>query len=169
MNDIAKSCKMSVPDLYKVFYDKEQIAISVMTYAQDYFEKEIFIYAYDKELNHVERLIRLNYAVEKYFSVGNSGCIFVNFTIETIGHVPAFIVPIRKYFDSFSNAYRTILLGSYDENSAQSLADDFVSDLQGALIMTRVTGTISPLRRLSLRLLQSLNSNGEPFDLASTN
>ncbi len=159
MNDVAKMCKISVPYLYRHFLDKEELAIAVMNKVQTYFDRNIFEHACNEAIESEVRLAKLNEAVERYFSIENSGCVFVNFVIETIDYVPAFAASINGYFRSFSNAYRAIFASAYEPSVAQSLADDFVSDLQGALIMTRVTGTTLPLRRLSARLFQVLNAN----------
>jgi AcrR family transcriptional regulator len=156
MHDIAKICDISMVELHIYFDNKEDIAIAVMAKTQNYFDNYILSYAYNKKLEPLERSLQLNTALETFFVDKNSGCVFLSFLIATISHVPAFIVPIRHYFRSFSAAYMAILSDCYDSTIAQSLADDFASDLQGALIMSRVTGTVTPIRRLSLRMLQML-------------
>lgn len=159
MNEVAKTCKISVPCLHHYFLDKEALALAVMTKVQLDFDKYIFKYAYDKDLAPATRLANLNSAIENFFSIENSGCVYVNFVIEAMNSVPCFAGPIYHYFRSFSNAYREIFISAFEANLAQSLADDFVSDLQGALIMTRVTGTTLHLRRLSMRLFRVLESD----------
>jgi TetR/AcrR family transcriptional regulator, transcriptional repressor for nem operon len=158
MSDVAEACHLEKAAIYYHFSSKEQLAIAVMTKVQTYFDRSIFIHAYNEALSPRVRLSKMNKMVERYFSVGNAGCLFASFAIEQIDAIPAFITPIRHYFDSWSQAYQNIFSEAYDVEAAKALADSFVSDLQGALIMTRVTQDSDYLRRLLKRLTQALPS-----------
>ena len=76
------------------------------------------------------------------------------FCLEGIGRNEAFKEPIQRYFNSLNKAYLNILIGIYKPAEARLVADEFVADLQGALIMLRVTGESWPIRRLSERFLE---------------
>ncbi|WP_084143334.1 TetR/AcrR family transcriptional regulator [Methylocapsa acidiphila] len=155
MSDVAEACRIQKPSLYYHFASKEDLAIAVMKRTQEFFDSHIFIYAYDESLSSQSRLLKLNKALEQYFSIKDSGCVFANFAIETMESIPDFSDPIRHYFNCWSKAYQAIFHKLYKKDELEALADGFVSDLQGALIMMRVTGKDAPLRRLSARLLEA--------------
>jgi TetR/AcrR family transcriptional regulator, transcriptional repressor for nem operon len=156
MNDVADMCRMQKPSLYHHFAAKEQLALAVMAAVQERFDTSIFSYAHDQTLPCDARLLKMNKAVEQFFSVENGGCLFSNLAIEQMDSIPAFAEPIRHYFDSWVNAFCAIFSPVYGATAAKSLATDFTSDLQGALIMMRVTKGNKPLLRLSARLHQTL-------------
>jgi len=159
MNDVAEICRIQKPSLYHHFASKEDLALAVMEQTQSYFDSYIFKYAYDEALSPEHKVLKLNQALEEYFSIENSGCVFVNFAIEAMDSMMQFVEPIRHYFDTWYKAYRAIFGAIYKPEELEALADSYVSDLQGALIMMRVTGTDAPLRRLSARLFRAVHSD----------
>ena len=156
MNDIAEKSGIPEQAIHERFTSKEELAIAVMTKIQEYFDKDVLIHAYDGNLLPKDRVIKINDLLSDYFSVDKSGCVFVNFAIETMGSIPIFVASIRRYFDSLTEAYKAIFSHCYDPDAAHALAKDFVCDLQGALVLMRVTGTNRPLRRISERTIQAL-------------
>ncbi|HEY8095034.1 MAG TPA: TetR/AcrR family transcriptional regulator [Methylobacter sp.] len=159
LHDVAESCRMQKGSLYYHFSGKEKLAFAVMIAVQAYFDKFILNYAYEGSLLPQERITNINDALMKYFTADNNGCVFVNFSIEIADSIPAFVAPIRRYFESWENAYQAVFRQIYEADRAKALAEDFVSDLQGALIMSRITGTDVPLQRLSARLLQAFQTD----------
>ncbi|ACB95280.1 TetR/AcrR family transcriptional regulator [Beijerinckia indica] len=158
MSDVAEICHVQKPALYHHFSSKEELALAVMAEVQTYFDSSVFVYAYDDALLPEIQLLNMNKMIERYYSVGSGGCLFANFTIEQIDSIPAFVVPIRYYFESWSNAYIAIFSKAYGFEEAESLAGGFVSDLQGALIMIRVTQDSEHLLRIFRRLTQKLHT-----------
>lgn len=158
MQDIAERTNIQKPSLYHHFASKEDLVLAVMEKVQSHFDRHVFSYAYDRALSPEHRLINMNKAVAKFFSKGNTGCVFINLAIETLDSIPAFLPPVQNYFRSCTKAYYAIFAEVYQEEDAITIADDFTSDLQGALIMTRVTGNTVPLQRLSARLLKTLRA-----------
>jgi AcrR family transcriptional regulator len=161
MTDVADRCRIQKPSLYYHFASKEDLALAVMSETQAYFDSYLFRYACDGTLSPQRRLLKITQTLEKYFSIEHSGCVFANFAIETMDSIPDFVAPIRHYFDCWSKSYQAIFNTIYGKDDVKALADSFVSDLQGALIMMKVTGTDAPLRRLSARLLRA--AHAKPF------
>lgn len=160
MNDVAEKCRIQKASLYHHFASKEDLALAVMNYTQLYFDSVIFTYAYDNTLSPEYKLSIIIDKITEYYSVENNGCVFLNFSIEIMDSITGFAAPIRHYFDSWAKAYKAIFGANYKEEEVKLLADNFISDLQGVLIMMRVTGTDAPLRRLSKRLLQVAKPDG---------
>jgi TetR/AcrR family transcriptional regulator, transcriptional repressor for nem operon len=111
-----------------------------------------------KQLRQGIEFIKLNDNIKEYFINSKGGCIFINFCLEGIlegiREREGFKEPIERYFKSLNEAYRYILSGIYTSDEAQIVEDEFVADLQGALIMMRVTGESWPIQRLSERFLE---------------
>jgi len=158
MQDIADRTNIQKPSIYHHFASKEDLVIAVMEKVQAHFDRYVFAYAYDQAFSVEDRLSNMNKAVAKFFSKGNTGCVFINLAIETLDTIPAFLHPVQHYFGSCRKAYYAIFSEVYSAEDAATIADDFTSDLQGALIMTRVTGNTVPLQRLSARLLKTLRA-----------
>ena len=151
---ISRAVAINISDVQMIFENKVALAIAVMAYVQDIFDSSILVPAYDETITIQARIIKLNHNMEEYFINSSGGCVFVNLCLEGIGRNEAFKEPIQRYFNSLNKAYLNILIGIYKTAAAQLVADEFVADLQGALIMLRVTGEIWPIRRLSERFLK---------------
>jgi len=136
-----------------IIKNKAYLAIEAMNYVQDIFDSEILVCAYDESMLPIDRIIVLNKNIESYFIKSNGGCIFVSFCMEGLRENEEFQRPIQRYFNSLNDAYRNILKGICEPERAQLIADEFVADLQGALIMMRVTGACWPIQRLSERFI----------------
>jgi TetR/AcrR family transcriptional repressor of nem operon len=156
MADVAELCHFQKAALYYHFLSKEELALAVMTKVQAFFDRSVFIYAYDNALKPPARLLKMNQAVEKYYLASNGGCVFASFAMEQIDAIPAFVTPIENYFRSWSNAYIAILSEVYNSDESHDIAEEFVSDLQGALVMLRVTLDQKHLIRLFNRSTQAL-------------
>ena len=159
LNDVAEACHIQKASLYHHFSSKEQLAIAVMWKVQNYFDNSILCYAYDKGFSSQSRLSKVNSELRQFFVVQAGCCLFTSFAIEQMESMPSFMEPIRHYFCSLKDAYTAIFTGKYGIETSISLANDFVSDLQGALIMLRVTKDEKPLDRLFSRVSQVLQAD----------
>ncbi|WP_036262957.1 TetR family transcriptional regulator [Methylocapsa aurea] len=154
MDEVAMNCFIDISTLYNLYPNRETLAMAAMTMAMSYIEESVLHYAYNNEIDTRDRLIYMNASAECLFSSERRSYLFLTLVVERLHIVAPFTIPIQNYFDSWRNAYRAIFVASHITDEARSLACDFVSDLQGALIMMRVTGSVEPMRRLSARLLQ---------------
>jgi len=159
LDEIASACSVTENDILTLFTDKEYLALSVMESVQLYFDNNVLIFAYDHITPAYIRILKINDALCAFFSGNNCGCVFINFAIETLHSNPTFREPIRNYFFGCTNAYRVVLEDVYSPQVARTLAESIVADLQGALIIMRVTGESSPLDRLSARCAEALRAS----------
>lgn len=136
-----------------IIKNKAYLAIEAMNYVQDIFDSEILACAYDESVPPIDRIVVLNKKIENYFIKSKGGCIFVSFCMDGLGENEEFHGPIQRYFNSLNDAYKNILKCICEPEQAQLIADEFVADLQGALIMMRVTGACWPIQRLSERFI----------------
>ncbi|ACB95887.1 TetR/AcrR family transcriptional regulator [Beijerinckia indica] len=156
MSDVAEQCQIQKAALYYHFASKEALALAVMAKVQAYFDKVVFGFAYDKDMPRSERLAKLAQNLAAYYSADTGGCLFAGFAVEELADTPAFHAPIQHYFKSWTKACETLFAEVYDSESARTLAENFVADLQGALVMMRVTRQATYLQRLFLRLKETL-------------
>lgn len=156
MADVAEACHFQKAALYHHFASKEELALAVMKRVQAFFENFVFSFAYDKTLRPLEKLLKLNEAIEEYYLSGHGGCLFAAFAIEQIDAIPSFADPIQKYFTAWCQAYETIFLEVFPSDKARALAEGLVSDFQGALVMLRVTQDPKHLYRLFGEARQAL-------------
>lgn len=154
MDEVAKNCFIDISTLYNLYQNREKLAVAVMNTTMLNIEASVLHYAYNNEIDTRDRLINMNMSTECLFSSDRRSYLFLTLVVEKLHIIEPFTTPIQNYFDSWRNAYRAIFVASHMTDEARSLACDFVSDLQGALIMMRVTGSVEPIRRLSARLLQ---------------
>ena len=153
LDHITSQLPLDLPEHF-IIKNKVYFAIEAMNHIQDIFDSKILVCAYDESKPPIDRIIALNKKIEGYYIESNGGCIFVSFCMDGLRQNEEFKGPIERYFSSLNDAYRNILNGIYEPAQAQVIADEFVADLQGALIMMRVTGESRPIQRLSERFVQ---------------
>jgi TetR/AcrR family transcriptional regulator, transcriptional repressor for nem operon len=158
INDIASSCSELNKHVINTFVSKEEIVIYFINNVQLYIDMNILCIAYDETISPGRRVLKLNKALEEFFTLDTNWLSLIKLTIESVDSVPIFSSPIRNLFQSLVNAYREIFETAYSHAEARYLAEDFAAELQGAFIMMRVTGTNHAVRRLSARLIQLLNA-----------
>jgi len=156
IENIANQCGVCVSELHSIYTTKDNIAVDVLKNAQSYFDSNVFIYAYDNMVPPYKRLVRINRSIEECFCLSSVGRIFILFAIEVRFTSPIVNYHVQRYFSSCFDAYLHVFNAVHPLDQAKLLAEEFVSDLQGALVMTRAIGANSPLRRLSARCLQAM-------------
>jgi len=158
VNEIVDLCGINKATLYHYFVSKEALALRVMDQTQECFDNYVFSCAYDETMPASSRLKKMNTNILEFLSIDKGGCLFTNLAIEQLEFVPTFVMPVRRYFETWTNAYRTIFSLVHGAEAARLLAHDFVSDLTGALIMMRVSGNNTPLLRLFARSYEALET-----------
>jgi TetR/AcrR family transcriptional regulator, transcriptional repressor for nem operon len=156
IDDVAESCGMPAPAIRRYFSNKQAIALEITNYVHRYCNAQFFYIARDMKASPYIRFLKLTKVLEEFFTDNDNARVFVKFIVQT-NTDPTIAQSILTFFHSTINAYREIFLTAHAVAEAQSLAEDFVAGLQGALVMMHVTGSHWPLRRLSARFLRALN------------
>ncbi|WP_156898037.1 TetR family transcriptional regulator [Methylocapsa acidiphila] len=157
LSDISDRCLIGTCKQSELFKDKEALALEVLAAAQLRLDTLVFCHAYSNTTVIQSKLVEMYNASRLLFVNDKSNYVFVTFIIENLHRVSPFATPINNYIDSCNAAYYAVFSAIYADVKAQSLACDFVSDLQGALIMMRVSGSVEPLRQLFKRSLRMLD------------
>jgi len=138
MADIAEACGLLKGSIYHYFPSKEALMKSVIEYVHQYFRKEVFFHAYDSNLNPQERIENMFKASKKIYLSEDGGDVMGNIGVETSLVIPEFAEPIRMFFLDWINAMRNIYLQITGEVEANILAEQTVTEIEGAVMMTRI-------------------------------
>lgn len=138
MADIAQACGLLKGSMYHYYPSKEELMKSVIAYVHEYFNREVFAHAYNTKLSTRERLRIMGELTEKMFIGPQEGCIMGNIGIETARVIPEFSELIRNFFDDWMNALTFVLKDKYSEKTAREVAEQCVSEIEGAVMMMRI-------------------------------
>ncbi|MHB9116657.1 MAG: TetR/AcrR family transcriptional regulator [Burkholderiales bacterium] len=138
MAELAEACGLLKGSLYHYFPSKEALAIAVMGRVRDYFEHEVFRWAYADDLSPQERLDRMALETERYFLRGEGGCLMANFALGTIDIVPEFGLIVKRYFQDWIDALSHVLQSKFSPDMARLKAEQAVAEIQGAILLMRV-------------------------------
>ena len=136
MADIAEACGLLKGSMYHYYPSKEDLMKAVIESVHQYFNKEVFAYAYDEKLSTNDKLRKMGQMTEKMF-IGD-GCIMGNIGIETARVIPEFSELIRKFFDDWVAALTHVFKAKYSDATAREVAEQCVSEIEGAVMMMRI-------------------------------
>ena len=157
MQDIAEACGLLKGSLYHYFPSKEALMTKVIEQMHRYFKEQVWVFAYDKSLEPKERLDRMAEIAEKVFFGKESGCIMGNIGMETAHIIPEFSEPIRQFFKDYIKALQTVFEEKYPKSQARELAERSVSEIEGAVMMTRIFDDKSFLTKTHKRINHRMN------------
>lgn len=136
MADIAEACGLLKGSMYHYYASKEDLMKAVIAYVHQYFNDEVFVFAYDDKLSTRDKLRRMGEMTENMF-IGE-GCIMGNIGIETARVIPEFSELIRKFFDDWMEALTVVFKAKYSDATAREVAEQCVSEIEGAVMMMRI-------------------------------
>ena len=149
MSEVGEASGLLKGSLYHYFPGKEQLALSAIERVRTEFRATVFAQANAEGLSPSEHLRRVNEATRRYFEARDGGCLLGNLALETLGTVPRFREPIEAYFQEWIGTYESIYLAATrDPGRARKDAEEAVALVQGSLMMCRVFGSATPLRRV---------------------
>ncbi|MCO5231196.1 MAG: TetR/AcrR family transcriptional regulator [Chitinophagales bacterium] len=134
--DIAEACGLLKGSLYHYFPSKEALMIAVIKYAHAYFNREVFAIAYNEELDAQQKMEQMFKRSEK--ALLSDGDIMGNIGVETARVVPEFSESIRDFFEDWIKAVKVIFMQITNEEDAQRLAEQTVTEFEGAVMMSRI-------------------------------
>lgn len=138
MADIANACGLLKGSMYHYYDSKEALMKAVIEYVHEYFNENIFAYAYSDELGTREKLRKMGEATEKMFIGPGEGYIMGNIGIETARVIPEFSALIRKFFNDWVTALTHVFKEKYNEKVAREVAEQTVAEIEGAVMMMRI-------------------------------
>jgi len=138
MADIADACGLLKGSIYHHFKGKEDLMKAVMIYVHKFFKDQVFIHAYDRNLTPKERLTKMNSVAEHVFLGPEGGDLMGNVGLETAHVNPEFSGMIQIFFKDYIKALKAIYAENMDDQQAQTLAEQGIAELEGALMLSRI-------------------------------
>ncbi|MCO5233089.1 MAG: TetR/AcrR family transcriptional regulator; helix-turn-helix transcriptional regulator [Chitinophagales bacterium] len=134
--DIAEACGLLKGSLYHYFPSKEALMIAVIKYAHAYFNREVFAIAYNEELDAQQKMEQMFKKSER--ALLSDGDIMGNIGVETARVIPEFSESIRDFFEDWIKAVKVIFMQITNEEDALRLAEQTVTEFEGAVMMSRI-------------------------------
>ena len=159
MADIAMACGLLKGSLYHYFQSKEDLMIKVIESVHTFFAETVFTIAYNHSLDAVERMDLIFREAEKIFVDQESGEILGNVGVETALSMPEFQPTIQAFFSDYFKAIKEVYRAKYDEAMANELAERSVSEIQGALTLSRIFNDEKFIKNTHLRTVARLRNN----------
>ncbi len=153
MADVAAACGLLKGSLYHYFPSKEALAQAVMDEVHARFARTVLVCADEPGLGAEARLERMMAATEAYFLAGTGGCVIGNLALEAIDMIPDFAPAIRAYFREWTAALTRIMACRYPADQAGRKAERAVAEIQGAIMMMRISGDGGKLRQTTRGLV----------------
>ncbi len=162
MANIGEAVGLLKGSIYHYFDSKEELMKEVMMYVHKFFQDQVFVHAYDKNLAAKERMEKMIAVTERVFLSSEKGNIMGNIGLETAHVNPEFQELIQIFFKQYLKALKTIYSEKYPEEKAQELAEQTVAEMEGSLMLSRIFNKKDFFLKTNKRALERLDviSNG---------
>lgn len=158
MADIADACGLLKGSIYHYFKSKEELVIEVMFYVHKFFKDQVFVHAYDKNLDPKQRLQKMIDMAEHIFLGPERGCIMGNIGLETAHVHPEFAKYIKVFFKDYLKAFKTIYGEIFPDDRAQEMAEQGLAELEGALMLSRIFNKTDYFVKANKRLIERIDT-----------
>lgn len=138
MADIADACGILKGSMYHYYPSKEDLMKEVIKQVHYNFNQDVFHYAYDENMDGEEKLYKMGKATHKWLVDNEKGQIMGNIGVETARLIPEFSQLIKLFFDDWIAALTRVFLHKYSEERAREVAEQCVSEIEGAVMMMRI-------------------------------
>jgi len=162
MSDIANETGLLKGSLYHHFNSKADLMKNVISFLHDFYKSEIFSISDDKTLNTDQKVRALIQASEEVFFNRRGGNFMTNIALETLNVVPEFTDMIRAFFRDWIKCIKDVYAEVMTTKTAESLAHQTFSEIEGAVIMTEIFDDKSYLRRAHKRIYNRFRSLAVP-------
>lgn len=157
MQELADACGLQKGSFYYYFKSKDELMAEVLKYVHQYYQKQVFKIAYDKELSAKDRMIKIFKEQEPIITSDLAGCLFGNVTLETISVKTEFKTFLKGFFTEWIEAFKEIFLEVYpNEKEATKHAQQSVMEIEGALMFMRVYDDKNLLKDACKRVIAKL-------------
>ena len=153
MADIAQACGLLKGSLYHHFPSKEVLMIEVIKSVHQFFKDEVFVHAYNVDLDMMGRLKLMMNRSDKILIGKNGGNVMGNIGVETAIIVPEFATMIRWFFTDWMKALEHVFSLEYEIKVAKVIAEQSVAEIEGAMVMRRIFQDGKYLKRAYRRIL----------------
>lgn len=147
MADIGKASGLLKGSIYHHFPSKEAILNRAIDRLSGHFEKEIFSLALNETMTEKQRLDAMVSAMESYF-IKNKACVMAHISMDAMEDTAQARDQIQAFFRRWRNAFVSALATRYGTPVARQLAEDAISQLEGAVLWLNIFDDPAPLKRM---------------------
>lgn len=135
MDAIAKACHIKKASIYHHIPSRKFLVVEVLTRAVANFKADHFNFIYDDRHSPMKRLKMHLQAIEDFFIHSKGHCLFNVLMLESANEIPEVMPLVKNYFIAWASALEHLLNTHYDKEKSKALAQNAVSQLQGAIIL----------------------------------
>lgn len=155
MADIGKASGLLKGSIYHHFPSKEAILSQALDRLSGHFEKQIFSLAQDESMTEKQRLDAMVSAMEGYF-IKNKACVMAHVSMEAMEDTAQARDQIQAFFRRWRSAFAGVLVTRHGASVARRLAEDSISQLEGAVLWLNIFDDPAPLKRMCKRIRELL-------------
>lgn len=148
MSDIGKAAGLLKGSVYHHFPSKEAILVGAVERLSDFFQDGCFSIAYDPALSETDRLIAMVDLIEAYF-LEHRTCVMAHLAVEGLEEMPEANHRVSTFFAIWRDTFAHVLAPRYGSDTARTLAEDAIAQLEGAVVMLNIFDDIGSLTRAS--------------------
>jgi len=156
MANIAEACGLIKGSIYHHFKSKDEIGLESLKYIHKYFEDHIYSIAYRTDITPKEKLELFIQKVDGYFLHSEGGCLLGNLALEVSHENIEFKEEIKAYFTAWENTLADILGSRYTKEESHTLAKEYVSLTQGAIMMMNLYNDSDEYLKVGQKIIRSL-------------
>ena len=156
ISDIAQACNLSKGSVYHYITSKKELGVAVIKRAHRLFQEKIFSISTQHAASPTEGLQKMFSETEAFFSAQEGGSLIGNLAHEVTETVPEFVELFKEFYSDWINAITKLLSTKLPAEKARMLAEDSISQLQGALMLSRLYKDQSALKRVGQQLVKEV-------------
>lgn len=162
--DIAETCRLTKGSLYHYIASKQELGALVIDYIHNYFKENFFKIVYKDTYSLDERVLQFQKGLYDFFATKKGGCLISNLALEITNTVPEFVPKLQVFFEDWINAFEYLFRLKFPADKARSLAIDSLCQVQGAVILMRVSNDLTALKNWSKGMHKMMDIVPETVD-----
>lgn len=157
MADLSKETGMTKGVFYHYFSSKEQIMQTALDSSTSWFDSKVFSLAYQEKLSPMQKIDTMLQFALRAFSDEQGGCFFANTIIETAHVEETFVPQLKIFFKKWQDAFAVILKSIQPNADANALAQQFIIEIEGSLILMQLYEDKKILENTISRIRERIN------------
>jgi AcrR family transcriptional regulator len=156
MHDLATACGLQKGSFYHYFPSKEALLAETLEQALAYFRAKVFGLAYQPGLPPRQRLQAMLDKQSKLLFYNPNGCYLGNLALELATTLPSLKPLLWQFFADWAAALSHLYQAKYQPAFADQLAWQMVMEMEGALMLAKLSGQPTWAEQCAARMLAHL-------------
>lgn len=140
MDDIAKACRIQKSSLYHHIPSRKMLVMQVITHLLTDFKNNYHATVYDTTLSTEQKSRVMAASIQSFFVEKNSGQLLGCLAVELAHGFSEIKALFHDHFNGWIDAIAHLLGHNYKAEEAKMLAQDIVSQIQGAIVLQHAYG-----------------------------